>query len=100
MILIELQSKLIAAQKAKDELRLSVLRYLLAGIKNKEIELRPLKQELTDEVILAVLKKQIKKHGEAIEDFKRANRQDLIDNESAQLEVLNQLQNEFAPQQA
>lgn len=99
MIVNDLQKKMIEAMKAKDEVRLSAIRYLLAGIKNKEIELRPLHQELTDEVVLNVIKKQIKKRNEAIEQFKAGGRQDLVDKESKEVEILTQLQTEFAPVQ-
>ncbi len=98
MILTELQHKLINAQKAKDDFRVSVLRYLLAGVKNKEIELRPLKKELGDEDILGVIKKQIKKRLEAIEQFQTGGRQDLVDKETREVAILKELQQEFTPQ--
>jgi uncharacterized protein YqeY len=88
MILDTLKSKLIEAQKAKDELRVSVLRFLFSAIKNKEIELRPQNQVLDDEKIFAVIKKQIKMRKDSIESYKAGNRQDLVDKETNELNVL------------
>ena len=69
MFLDVLRTELITAFKDKDTLRVSVLRYLLAQIKNKEIELRSTSIELTDDDITKVLKKQIKNRGKSIEQF-------------------------------
>ena len=88
MILQTLQSKLIEAQKARDTARLEVLRYLLAQIKNREIELRPAGKEMNDEEVLKVLNKQIKQRIDTIEDFKKSGRQDLIDRETLQKAIL------------
>lgn len=99
MIVNDLQRKMIEAMKSKDETRLSVIRYLNSAIKNKEIELRPLKQDMTDEVVLSVIKKQIKNRNQAIEQFKAGNREDLVAKESAELAILSELQSEFAPAQ-
>jgi uncharacterized protein len=88
MILDELTAKLPEFQKAKDKLRLGTLRFFLAQIKNKEIELRPQKQELTDEIVFKVLRKQIKDRKESIELYAKGNRQDLVEKETAELGVL------------
>ena len=88
MILETLQLKLIEAQKARDATGLEVLRYLLAQIKNREIELRPAGKELNDEEVLKVINKQIKQRVDTIEDFKKSGRQDLIDREILQKTIL------------
>ena len=88
MILNILQLKLIEAQKAGDAAGLEVLRYLLAQIKNREIELRPTGKELNDEEVLKVINKQIKQRVDTIEDFKKSGRQDLIDREILQKTIL------------
>lgn len=93
MILQTLQSKLIEAQKARDTARLEVLRYLLAQIKNREIELRPAGKELNDEEVLKVINKQIKQRADTIEDFKKSGRQDLIDHETLQKTILEEYLN-------
>ena len=88
MILNILQLKLIEAQKAGDAAGLEVLRYLLAQIKNREIELRPAGKEMNDEEVLKVINKQIKQRIDTIEDFKKSGRQDLIDRETLQKTIL------------
>src|SRR3989344_5949191 len=88
MILETLKLKLIEVQKARDTARLEVLRYLLAQIKNREIELRPAGKEMNDEEVLKVINKQIKQRVDTIEDFKKSGRQDLIDHETLQKTIL------------
>jgi uncharacterized protein YqeY len=88
MILDELKAKLPEYQKDRDEVRLGVLRYLLSKISYKEIELRPQNQELTDEVVFKVLRKQIKDRKEAIELYTKGNRPDLVAKEQTELDVL------------
>lgn len=75
-----------AAMIAKDSLKLGALRMLQAAIKNREIELRP--NAITPDDVLAIVKKLAKQRKESIEQFQQAGRQDLVDQESAELKVL------------
>src|SRR3989344_5737073 len=95
MILDTLKTDLIEAMKAKEALKLGVIRYLLSEIKNKEIELRPQNQELNDEHIVKVLRKQVKKRTEIIEEYSKAGRQDLVDKEASELEIVKDYANKF-----
>ncbi len=88
MILDNLKSLVIDYTKAKDVERLSVLRYFLSLIKNKEIELRPQHQELTDEIVFKVLKKQMKQLNESLEMYMKAGRTESIDKSKRELEIL------------
>ena len=74
------------AMKNQDAVRLSALRMLQSAIKNREIELRP--AAITDQDILTVIKKICNQHKDSIEQYTKANRQDLVDQEKAQLAVL------------
>ena len=74
------------AMKTKDNDRLSAIRMIQSAVKNKEIELRP--NEITDNEILAVLKKLVKQRQDAIEQYQTANRQDLVDKEKKELDVI------------
>ncbi len=74
------------AMKSKEADRLSAIRMLQAAVKNREIELRP--ATITDQDILAVVKKAAKQRKEAIEQYTAANRQDLADKEQFELSVL------------
>ncbi len=74
-----------SAMKAQDAVRLSALRFLQAAIKNKEIELRP--NSIADQDVIAVIKKICNQHKDSIEQYSKAGRQDLVDQEKAQLSV-------------
>ena len=86
MALIELISKdLTDAMKAKDELRLSVLRMVKSALKNKEIEkIRP----LDDAESLQVLQTLVKQRRESVEQFTRGGRQDLADKETKEIAII------------
>ena len=73
------------AMKAKDMLKVSVLRLLNSEIKNKEIDK---KGELSDDEILAVIQKAVKQRKESIEQYEKAGRSDLAEKEKKELEIL------------
>ncbi|KHD88457.1 MAG: glutamyl-tRNA amidotransferase [Bdellovibrio sp. ArHS] len=75
-----------AAMIAKDSVKLGALRMLQAAIKNREIDMRP--NPITGDEVLGVVKKLVKQRKESIEQFQQAGRQDLVDQESAELKVL------------
>lgn len=85
MLKQKLQEEQITALKSKDSQKLSVLRFILAQIKNKEIEK---KGELTDEEIILVIKKIAKELKESIEAFKKGGREDLVKENEKQLEIV------------
>ncbi|MGH7889542.1 MAG: GatB/YqeY domain-containing protein [Thermodesulfobacteriota bacterium] len=74
------------ALRNKNAVELSVLRMLQSAIKNKEIEKN--KAELTDDEVIEVVGTEIKKRKESIEGYMKGQRQDLVDNENAEIEVL------------
>ncbi|MEQ1665144.1 MAG: GatB/YqeY domain-containing protein [Bdellovibrionales bacterium] len=74
------------AMKNQEAEKLSAIRFLQSAIKNKEIELRP--NAITDADILAVLKKICNQHKDSIEQYTKANRKDLVDQEAAQLKIM------------
>jgi uncharacterized protein YqeY len=74
------------AMKNQDAAKLSAIRMLQSAIKNKEIELRP--NAIADQDIMAVIKKMCNQHKDSIEQFTTANRLDLVENEKAQLKIL------------
>jgi uncharacterized protein YqeY len=73
------------AMKDKDKMRLSAIRMLRGAIRDREINQRI---ELDDNGVIEVLSNQIKKRKESVEQFKAANRDDLVQQESAELKVL------------
>jgi len=89
------------AMQAKDQLKVSVLRMLMAAVFNKEKEKRnrlskseeDLEKlgglsELTDEETLEVISSEVKKRKDSIEQYEKGNRQDLADQEKKELEIL------------
>lgn len=75
-----------AAMREKDQVKLDSIRFLQAAIKNREIEVRP--NAISTEDVLAVLKKAMKQRKESIEQFEKANRQDLADKEKAEMKII------------
>jgi hypothetical protein len=71
--------------KAKDSLKVSVLRMVRTALKNKEVELI---RKLEDDEILRVLSSQIKQRKDAIEQFRQGGRSDLADKEEQELAIL------------
>lgn len=71
--------------RAKDAARLSAIRLLLSGIKQREVDER---KELTDAEVTSVIEKMIKQRRESIAQYEKAARQDLVDAEKFELGVL------------
>ncbi len=88
MLKNKLEADLKEAMKAGQAVRVSVLRFLLAAVKNREIELKPSGKELTDEDVSTVISKQVKQHRESIEAFEKGGRPDLSEKEKAELDLL------------
>jgi len=82
----QLTNDMKTAMREKNQLRLDSIRFLQAAIKNREIEVRP--DAITDEEVLSVVKKMVKQRKESIEQYKTANRQDLVDKEAAELVII------------
>jgi uncharacterized protein YqeY len=73
------------AMRAKDSARLSTIRLLLSGIKQREVDER---KELTDADVVAVIEKMIKQRRESIAQYEQASRKDLADVEKFELQLL------------
>ena len=80
-----IESDYLAAMKARDAVRVGVLRMLKAAAKMRQVELR---HPLTDDELLDVLAKQAKQRRESVEQFAAAGRADLVDKEERELVVL------------
>jgi uncharacterized protein YqeY len=75
------------ALKSGDSTRLSVIRLLRASIKNREIE-RGKNRPLTENDLFEVVVSAVKQRNEAIEQFAKAGRMDLVKKEEAELKIL------------
>ena len=85
---IDLQDELKQSVLAKDELKTSVLRMLLSAINYYEINKGGAGYEATDEDVSSVIQKEAKQRRDSIEEFKKGSRQDLVDKEKKELEIL------------
>lgn len=74
------------ALKKKDSFRSAALSYLRSQLKNIAIDKK--KDILDDNEVVIAIKKQIKKLEDSIEQFKKGMRQDLVEKESAELNLL------------
>lgn len=74
-----------SAMKQREQIRLSTIRLIRAAIKNREIELR---EELGDEEVIRVISTLLKQHKDSIEQFQKGGRNDLVEKEQAELEIL------------
>lgn len=91
MLKEKIQADTKEAMRAKEELRLSVLRMLSSAIHNREIEKRAKsgKEEIiTEEETVAVIRSEAKKRRDAIAEFEKGGRKDLADKEAAELKIL------------
>ncbi len=73
------------AMKAHDTVRRDTLRLVLAAAKNLEKEIGHVPD---DAETLSVIQREAKRHRESIEEFRRGGRQDLVDQEQAELVIL------------
>ncbi len=97
MLREQIKSELITAMKAKDEAKTSVLRMIGAALKDKDIAARPSGKTdgISEEEILSMLQGMIKQRRESIEMYKQGNRDDLVQKEQAEIDVISS----FLPKQ-
>ena len=74
--------------KEKDSNSINTLRLIKSAIKDKEISLRGKQGALTDSDILGLLQSLVKQRKDSIEAFKKANRNDLIENELNEIKII------------
>ena len=84
-LLQKLDEDLKTALKKSDKLKLSVLRMVKAAVKNQQIDKG---RELRDEEILAIFSTLSKQRRESIEQFSKGGRDDLVQQESQELLIL------------
>ena len=84
-IVEQVEKDLVAAMKAKEQLKLSVLRMAKAALMNKKVELG---KPLGDPETLAVLRTLIKQRRDSVEQFRKGKRDDLADKEEAEIKII------------
>lgn len=81
----QISSQLKESLKNKDTNKLSTLRMLQSAIKNKQIQLL---HELSDDEIISVISAQVKQRKDSIAQYKEGGREDLVEKEQAEIDVL------------
>ncbi|MDD2326324.1 MAG: GatB/YqeY domain-containing protein [Alphaproteobacteria bacterium] len=97
MLRDELKDALKTAMLAKEEKAVGTIRMIMAKMKDQDIAARPSGNTdgINDEQILSMMQGMIKQRRESIELYKKGNRQDLVDQESAEIAIIER----FLPQQ-
>jgi len=80
----DIMAEMKAAMKAKDQSRLTTIRMLQAAIQRKEVDERI---ELDDAQVTAVAEKLIKQSRDALTQYEKAGRQELVDKEKADIDI-------------
>ena len=92
----QIDEKLNQALKSKDKSTYPTLRLVVSAIKDAEIAARTKgKKEMSDSDIMGILKKMIKQRNESCEVYKKAGRNELLENETKEIEVISN----FLPKQ-
>ena len=93
----KIEADLQLALKEKNKITISTLRLMIAGIKDKDIAFRSKdnKEGIKEDDIKQLLKKMIKQGNESIEIYKKSNRNDLLDIEKKEVQIISK----FLPKQ-
>ena len=81
----QIQNDMKTALKNGEKIKANTLRLLISKLKNKAIEVR---SSLDDKQILQVIQKTAKQHKESIRMYKDGNREDLVKQEQAELDII------------
>lgn len=85
----DIKNELKEAMKAKDQSKLTVLRGLISGFTNELVASGKTPQdEVSDEIVMTVIKRQAKQRKDSIEQFEKGGREDLAENEKTELAIL------------
>ena len=85
----DIREQMKEAMKARDTLRLTVLRGLLSAFTNEAItKKKKPDEELSDEDVLTVISRGVKQRKDSIEQFEKGGRKDLAEAEKAELQIL------------
>jgi uncharacterized protein YqeY len=91
-MLNKIQDDMRAAMKSGDKLKVSTLRMVLSDLHNLEKEKnvgKEKKEELTEEDIISIIQRSIKRRKEAIELYQKGEREELAEKEKKEIEILN-----------
>ena len=81
----QIKNDLVNAMKNQDKFTTSVLRMLKSAIQSEAINK---KHDLTDNEVIAVIKKQVKVRNSSLEEYKSYNRNDMVEDLTKEIEIL------------
>jgi uncharacterized protein len=81
----KINQDIVTAMKAKDEHRLTTLRMMKSGIRNREIDKR---SPVDDQETIQILSTMIKQRKDSVEQFTKGGRQELADKETAEIKII------------
>ena len=85
----DIRGQMVESMKAKDTVRLNVIRGLMSAFTNEAVaKKRKPDEELSDDEALAVISRAVKQRKDSIEQFEKGGRADLADAEKAELVIL------------
>lgn len=85
MLFTQIQNDMKQAMKSGDKFRLSTLRLLFSALKNEAIAKRT---ELSDEEVITLAQREVKQRKNAIDEFKKGNRDDLVKQAEEEIGIL------------
>lgn len=80
-----IKKDLIDAMKSQDKFRLDCIRMLKSAIQNETIEK---KHDLTDDEVISVIKREVKKRNSSIEEYTKYNKMDTVESLKQEVEIL------------
>lgn len=87
MITQKIKKQIVEGMKAKDKMRVGTLKMLSSELHNARIEKG---EDLTEEEEIKVLQKEAKKRKDAVEAYKKAGRDELVEKETKELEIISE----------
>lgn len=85
----DIKKQMVEAMRAKDTLRLNVIRGLLSSFTNEAVsKKRKPDEELADEEVMSVISRAVKQRKDSIDQFEKGGRNDLAETEKAELAIL------------
>lgn len=82
----QIQKDLVEAMKSKDKFRLDVIRMLKSAIMNESVSGE--KHELSDDEIMMVVKREVKKRESSMEEYKKYNKLEMVESLKKEVEIL------------
>lgn len=84
----QIKKDLLETMKSGDKFKLGVIRMLKSALQNEEISIGGLNSGLTDDQVLAVIKREVKKRNSSIEEYTKYGKTDTVDELKKEVEIL------------